>query len=96
MDLKIPPLVVVLISILAQFDARDYVPVYSLHFIPDWIPVLWVCFGLLICLLGVVEFVKHKTTVNPIKPETTKSIVDTGIFHYTRNPMCIFRSKPDT
>ncbi|MGF1756003.1 isoprenylcysteine carboxylmethyltransferase family protein [Vibrio makurazakiensis] len=38
-------------------------------------------------IAGVVEFKKKKTTVNPVKPENASSVVDSGIFAYTRNPM---------
>lgn len=43
--------------------------------------------GLAICLAGVVSFRRAKTTVNPLKPETASSLVDTGIYRVTRNPM---------
>ncbi|MFA0521244.1 isoprenylcysteine carboxylmethyltransferase family protein, partial [Vibrio sp. 10N.222.55.E8] len=38
-------------------------------------------------LSGIWEFRKQKTTVNPIKVDTASSVVDSGIFGYTRNPM---------
>ncbi|MFA0071651.1 isoprenylcysteine carboxylmethyltransferase family protein, partial [Vibrio breoganii] len=38
-------------------------------------------------LAGIWEFRKQKTTVNPIKVETASTVVDSGIFGYTRNPM---------
>ena len=38
-------------------------------------------------LAGVYEFRKAKTTVNPVKVDTATSVVDKGIFAYTRNPM---------
>ena len=33
------------------------------------------------------SFKKHKTTINPIKIETASSLVVSGIFSYSRNPM---------
>tara|TARA_Y100001956_G_C4097190_1_gene175853 strand:+ start:488 stop:949 length:462 start_codon:yes stop_codon:yes gene_type:complete len=38
-------------------------------------------------LAGVYEFRRAKTTVNPVKVDQASSVVDTGIFAYTRNPM---------
>ena len=35
------------------------------------------------------EFKKSETTVNPMKPETSTSLVTSGIFKYTRNPMYV-------
>lgn len=49
--------------------------------------VLAVLLGVAIALAGVISFRKESTTVNPLKPETASSLVTSGIFQYTRNPM---------
>ena len=36
---------------------------------------------------GIVAFRRHQTTVNPLKPDTASSLVETGIYRRTRNPM---------
>ena len=38
-------------------------------------------------MLAIFLFKKDKTTVNPINPEETTTLVTTGIFSITRNPM---------
>jgi protein-S-isoprenylcysteine O-methyltransferase Ste14 len=38
-------------------------------------------------IAGVISFRIAKTTVNPLKPETVSSLVVTGIYWLTRNPM---------
>ena len=43
--------------------------------------------GAVICLSGVVSFRCAKTTVNPMRPDSTSSLVVSGIYKYTRNPM---------
>jgi protein-S-isoprenylcysteine O-methyltransferase Ste14 len=43
--------------------------------------------GLFFCVAGVVSFRRAKTTVNPLKPETASSLVDSGIYRISRNPM---------
>lgn len=43
--------------------------------------------GLGIALSGNVAFHRAKTTVNPFKPETASSLVTSGIYRFTRNPM---------
>ena len=43
--------------------------------------------GAVISALGVVSFRRAGTTVNPIKPETAGSLVVSGIYRRTRNPM---------
>lgn len=46
-------------------------------------------FGLGINASGFLSFRAAKTTVNPLKPETASSLVRSGIFAYTRNPMYV-------
>jgi protein-S-isoprenylcysteine O-methyltransferase Ste14 len=43
--------------------------------------------GVAIGLSGVISFRRAQTTVNPLKPETSTSLVCTGIYRITRNPM---------
>ena len=40
-------------------------------------------------LAGVISFRRARTTVNPMKPERTSSLVCSGIFRVTRNPMYV-------
>ncbi len=40
-------------------------------------------------LAGIISFWRAKTTVNPMKPETTSSLVCSGIYRVTRNPMYV-------
>ena len=43
--------------------------------------------GVVIAIAGVVSFRRAKTTVNPMRPESASSLVVSGIYRYTRNPM---------
>ena len=43
--------------------------------------------GIAISQSAIIEFRRAQTTVNPLKPETATSLVSTGIFARTRNPM---------
>jgi protein-S-isoprenylcysteine O-methyltransferase Ste14 len=38
-------------------------------------------------LAGIVSFRRAKTTVNPMRPETTSSLVSSGVYRISRNPM---------
>jgi len=49
--------------------------------------VILLVFGIAIALSAVISFRRAQTTVNPLKPETSTSLVSTGIFATTRNPM---------
>jgi protein-S-isoprenylcysteine O-methyltransferase Ste14 len=87
MDLKIPPLAILVITLIGQYEIADYLPVYSLGIVPLWVPILWGCIGILLAFLGVIEFRRHKTTVNPMNPSSSDALVTRGIYNYTRNPM---------
>ena len=43
--------------------------------------------GVAAAVFGNVSFRRAKTTVNPFKPETASSLVTSGIYRVTRNPM---------
>jgi protein-S-isoprenylcysteine O-methyltransferase Ste14 len=43
--------------------------------------------GIAIAIGGVMSFRRAKTTVNPLKPETSAVLVSTGVYSFTRNPM---------
>jgi protein-S-isoprenylcysteine O-methyltransferase Ste14 len=45
--------------------------------------------GGIVSLSGVISFRRARTTVNPMKPETASSLVTTGIYRFTRNPMYV-------
>jgi protein-S-isoprenylcysteine O-methyltransferase Ste14 len=43
--------------------------------------------GIAVASGGVASFRRTRTTVNPLKPETTTALVVTGVYSFTRNPM---------
>jgi protein-S-isoprenylcysteine O-methyltransferase Ste14 len=49
--------------------------------------VLFATAGAVIGLSAVVSFKKAQTTVNPLTLEACSSLVDSGMFRFTRNPM---------
>ena len=51
------------------------------------ISTIFLLFGLGIFGAAVQSFKKHKTTINPLSPNKASSLVNSGIFSYTRNPM---------
>ena len=48
-----------------------------------------VSLGGLFCLIGVLAFRRAKTTVNPLKPDDATSLVTSGIYQVSRNPMYV-------
>lgn len=47
------------------------------------------CIGVIFALLGVLEFKKAETTVDPRVPHKTSSLVASGVYKLSRNPMYI-------
>lgn len=88
LELKIPPVLVVLVLAAAMWG------IAQLSFTVE--PADWLRIGLSLLLLtkgawmglaGVAEFRRAQTTVNPMRPDESSTVVDSGIFRYTRNPM---------
>jgi protein-S-isoprenylcysteine O-methyltransferase Ste14 len=88
LELKIPPVALGFIAAALMWCARSVAPDFHLLFPSDSVlPAGLALVGALTCLAGVVSFRRAKTTVNPMKPDSTSSLVVTGIYRYTRNPM---------
>jgi protein-S-isoprenylcysteine O-methyltransferase Ste14 len=43
--------------------------------------------GIAVAAFGVAQFVRAKTTVNPLKPGGVSALVTSGVYRFTRNPM---------
>ena len=83
LDTKIPPPIVtiIILSIIYFFSLKDY------NINNELISIFLLVLGILFILSAVIQFVKRKTTVNPTKPHKTTSLVISGTFKITRNPM---------
>ncbi|WP_182033124.1 methyltransferase family protein [Vibrio diabolicus] len=88
LELKVPPVAVFWLVILLMYGLTVLVPSLNIS-----VPFVEVVVGGLTLLsgymgiAGVYEFHKVKTTVNPVKPDTASSVVRTGVFAFSRNPM---------
>lgn len=88
LELKVPPVALAVIAAVLMWCARSAAPDFAFPFPSNGMfPVVLAFLGALVCLGGVVAFRRAKTTVNPMKPDTTSSLVVSGIYRYTRNPM---------
>ena len=89
LELKIPPPLVMLLLMATVFGFDKIMP-FDLFYLP-WLTYVLVIslivLGGFVSLWGVKEFRDAKTTVNPLKPESSSSLVSSGIYQYTRNPM---------
>jgi len=88
LELKIPPPLVAAVTALLMWLVSRIAPVVRYE-IParNAVALGFVAAGLVIGISGVVTFWRAKTTVNPLKPQSTSSLVSWGIYRVTRNPM---------
>lgn len=88
LELKIPPVAVALITAACMWLAARAAPGFEVPFPGrDVVSGMVALSGGFIALLGVVAFSRAGTTVNPMKPGSSSSLVVTGIYSVTRNPM---------
>lgn len=87
LELRIPPVALVAIFAAAMGALAWAVPA-AVH-VPARLVVAsaLVLGGVSVALLGVVAFRRHETTVNPFTPEQSSTLVATGIYRFSRNPM---------
>ncbi len=88
LEFKIPPPVVALLCAIGMVYLPDLfgLQVFEVPF-QSWVAGLVILFGLSFDLLGLIEFRRHATTINPLSPNKSSQIVSSGIYRLTRNPM---------
>ncbi len=88
MELKIPPPVVGVLIAGGMWGLARVAPLLDL---PDSIrvssAVALALAGAAIEVAGAISFLRVRTTVNPMKPHRTSSLVTSGMYRYSRNPM---------
>jgi protein-S-isoprenylcysteine O-methyltransferase Ste14 len=88
LELKIPPLVQVLIIAglmgLIAAVSRDFLVPLAIRW---WGALLLLGPGIILVLAGVWCFRRRGTTVNPLQPDTASSLVTSGVYRLSRNPM---------
>lgn len=88
LELRIPPLLVVALFAAAMAGIAWLVPAADIPFAGrHWIAGGVAIVGIGIALGGVRTFSKHETTINPFTPNQTSTLVASGIYSRTRNPM---------
>ena len=89
LELKIPPLLLVLLFALAMWLLAPLSASLSAP-LALYTNVLALCLamtGIAVALAGVLAFRRAKTTVDPRIPQQSSSLVIVGIYRYSRNPM---------
>ena len=90
LELKIPPPIIAIFTATAMRFAKDFAPSIDLTLSARLVAagiVLFIAgyFG----IAGTIAFRRAKTTVNPLKPENSSSLVTSGVYRLTRNPMYV-------
>ena len=87
LELRIPPPLLSLIAAIVMWiGARDTVPNPR----PPWITPIALGIGisaLLIIAAAILTLRRAGTTVSPTRPDTSRALVQTGVFSVTRNPI---------
>jgi protein-S-isoprenylcysteine O-methyltransferase Ste14 len=88
LELKIPPPVLALCLALLMWFMSSLVPPLAVPFgVRIGVALALVLIGQSISISGIVSFRRAKTTINPIKLSAASSLVSSGVYRFTRNPM---------
>ncbi len=88
LELKIPPVVVTLLIaglmriFVWVFPGFGYTFIQRSPFV-----AAFALAGFVVGALGIVSFRRARTTVNPVKVDSTSALVHSGVYQFTRNPM---------
>jgi protein-S-isoprenylcysteine O-methyltransferase Ste14 len=82
----IPPPIVALLCGLGIYFTRQYFP-FTLGAYTSHLGSLFLVSGILMLFFAAASFRKHKTTINPLKPDAASYLVTSGVFKISRNPM---------
>lgn len=91
LELKCPPPIIMFFSgLIAWFIAQKDIEFLQQQLLQTeqmfWF-LLFSIAGVLLALAGVKEFKYHQTTINPLDPSQSSSLVTSGVYQFTRNPM---------
>jgi len=90
LELKIVPPLLMLISAGGIYGVAQLLPVTTglLNYRQE-LTGFFILLGLLVDFSAIAFFFRAKTTVNPYQPEKASSLVTSGVYQITRNPMYI-------
>ena len=87
---RVPPPLVGLLVAIAMWLLRGLPPVFALPtLLRESVSLLLVAGGVAFDFLGILAFVRQRTTVNPLRPDNASALVTAGVYRFTRNPMYV-------
>jgi protein-S-isoprenylcysteine O-methyltransferase Ste14 len=88
LELLIPPPVVMLLTGLIMWLLSNAFPAFALHWAHSDAPAIVIgILGVAVSLAGVATFKRASTTIDPRHPAETSTVVSSGIYRFSRNPM---------
>ena len=88
MKLLIPPPIQALLSVIMMWlISRYFLQANFNSSIMNVFGLVFLIIAVIIIILSINKFRAIKTTISPLKPNNTSSLVSTGIYKYSRNPM---------
>jgi protein-S-isoprenylcysteine O-methyltransferase Ste14 len=88
LELRVPPLALLLIAGILMGLAALATPslgwAYAIRVV---VGPAFAAIGILIAVSGLVAFRRARTSASPMRPDKASSLVASGIYSYTRNPM---------
>lgn len=90
LELRLPPVALGLICLAAMWGISRSLPSLSVELpFRGAVSVALVALGVTIGLAGVATFRRSRTTVDPTRPDRASTLVASGIYRVTRNPMYV-------
>lgn len=88
LELLIPPPIVALLAAFAMWGGAQIETGWSLAFsYQAWLGCALIAIGAAFDLISIFGFMRMETTVSPLSPENTSSLVSNGLYRFSRNPM---------
>ena len=88
MSLRIPPVIQFQICGLLMWGITMLLPALDLNLpLFEYAGSVLIAAGVILLILALIAFARARTTVNPVEPEHANTLVTTGLYQISRNPM---------
>ena len=88
LELRVPPPIVGLVVAALMWSVASGPPALAVaHGVRPALVIALVAAGLGLDLLGLIAFLRSRTTINPLEPRKSSALVTGGVYRITRNPM---------
>ena len=88
LELRVPPVALMLLCGVAMWVLAWLFPSLRWPFAgQNAVAIVALMSGVAVAVVGVVQFRRSRTTVNPMTPGASTALVVTGVYRQTRNPM---------